>query len=132
MSKMLADRLVPDRILKLGYAFRGSMVLMSAIELDVFTALGSGSMDLDALSREIGIADRGAEDFFDCLVAHGLLERDKDHRYSNAPDCRAFLDRSTSDYVGDELQHAMVRSLSALDVIDGSAENRRTTKRSYA
>jgi SAM-dependent methyltransferase len=109
MTKVLGDHLVPDRILKLGYAFRGSMVLMSAIELDVFTTLGSNSIGLDALSRKVGIAHRGAADFLDCLVALGLLERDSDQRYTSVPDCRRFLDRSTPDYVGDELLHAMVR-----------------------
>jgi hypothetical protein len=59
----------PDRIVKLGLAFRGAKTLLSAAELGVFTALAEGPLDLDTLSKQVGIHERGARDFFDALVA---------------------------------------------------------------
>ena len=57
------------RILEIGHAFKSAKVLLSAVELGVFTALAKGPRDLDTLTAEVGIAGRGARDFFDSLVA---------------------------------------------------------------
>jgi hypothetical protein len=73
---VLATNIEPDRILELGYAFRKAKVLLSAIELELFTTLADGPLDCDALQDRVGIDRRGARDFFDALVALGLLERD--------------------------------------------------------
>lgn len=60
----------------LGLAFCGSKLLLSALELGVFTALAAGPLERTALRRELGLHERGARDFLDALVALGLLERD--------------------------------------------------------
>ena len=57
-----------EGILELGYAFRGAKALMSAVELGVFTALAEGPLDGGALRQRLGLAERGARDFFDALV----------------------------------------------------------------
>jgi hypothetical protein len=93
-----------DRILTLGRAFMASKALLSAAELDVFTVLAAGPLDLDALRSSIGLAERGARDFFDALVALGLLERDQTGRYRNAPDADHYLDRNKPSYMGGELR----------------------------
>ncbi len=67
----------------LGLAFCGSKLLLSALELGVFTALAAGPVELAALRRELGLHERGARDFLDALVALGLLERDGE-TYANA------------------------------------------------
>ena len=51
-----------DRILEIGSAFKGAKVLLSGVELGVFTALGKKPLQAETLRREIGIAKRGAED----------------------------------------------------------------------
>src|SRR6476661_4030684 len=61
----------PDRIVKLGKAFRASKALFSAVELGVFGALAGGPRDLESLRAEIGISERGARDFFDSLLRSG-------------------------------------------------------------
>ena len=66
-----------ERILELGFAFRGAKVLMSAVELGVFTALAEGPLECSDLRQQLGVAERGARDFFDALVALGLLTRDE-------------------------------------------------------
>lgn len=94
----------PDRIVKLGYAHRESKVLLSAVELGVFTALAEGPLGLDALRNKIGVDQRGARDFFDALLAIGLLARDDAGRYANTPETAIYLDRRKPTYVGGELE----------------------------
>jgi SAM-dependent methyltransferase len=95
----------PDRILEIGYGFQRAKVLLVAIELDVFTALAKTPQGLEALIAETGIHVRGARDFFDALVALGLLQRDREGRYANRPDADRYLDRRKPTYVGNQLRH---------------------------
>jgi O-methyltransferase domain/Dimerisation domain len=95
----------PDRIVKLGLAFRAAKALLSAVELDVFTALAEGPLGLDPLRTRLGIDQRGARDFFDALVALGMLERDQRGRYGNTPETDLYLDRQKPTYIGGELVH---------------------------
>jgi SAM-dependent methyltransferase len=52
---------------------------------------------------------RSARDFFDALVALGMLERDDDGRYSNTPATDLFLDQAKPSYVGGMLEMANAR-----------------------
>src|SRR6185436_11291076 len=97
--------LTPDRILQTGLAFWPSKVLLSAIEMGVFTELARGAEPFDALSGRLGLHPRSARDFLDTLVALGFLTRDGD-RYGNAPETDLFLDRQKPSYVGGILEMA--------------------------
>src|SRR5712691_9983474 len=102
---MQAPVVMPDRIVRLGLAFREAKALLSATELGVFTALAEGPLDPQALAKRIGIDERGARDFFDALVALGMLERDDDGSYANSPEADLYLDRRKPTYIGGELEH---------------------------
>src|SRR5688500_14727882 len=80
----------PARIMQLGSAFWGSKTLLSAVELGLFTALAAGPLDAEALRDRLGLHPRSARDFFDALVALGMLERE-DGRYRNTPETDLFL-----------------------------------------
>jgi hypothetical protein len=102
-------QVAPDAILELGFAFWGSKTLLSAIELGVFSELaGAGPLDGDALRERLGLHPRSATDFFDALVALGMLERE-DGRYANTPSTDLFLDRAKPSYVGGILEMANAR-----------------------
>jgi len=88
----------PERLLMLGSQYRGAKALLSAVELGLFTELARGPLDTETLRRQIGIHQRGARDFFDALVALGVLER-SDDRYANSAEADAFLDRGKPSYV---------------------------------
>jgi O-methyltransferase domain/Dimerisation domain len=103
------DAASPDRILELSYAFWKSKVLLSAVELDVFTVLAEGSLDIQELAARLGLHGRGARDFFDALVALDLLQRDTNGRYSNRPDTALHLDRRKPTYLGGLLEHLSAR-----------------------
>jgi O-methyltransferase domain/Dimerisation domain len=102
---MDASVVTPDRIVQLGLAFRGAKTLLSAAELGVFTALAEKPLDGETLAKQIGIHERGARDFFDALVALGMLERDESGRYANTPEANLYLDRHKPTYIGGELEH---------------------------
>ena len=94
----------PAGIMHLGSAFWGSKTLLSAIELGLFSELAaSGPLDADVLRERLGLHERSALDFFDALVALGMLERE-DGAYRNTADTELFLDRAKPSYVGGMLE----------------------------
>jgi O-methyltransferase domain/Dimerisation domain len=102
-------QVTPDAIMQLGLAFWGSKTLLSAVELGVFSELAdAGALDGEALRQRLGLHPRSARDFFDALVALGMLERD-DGRYANTPATELFLDRAKPSYVGGLLEMANAR-----------------------
>ncbi len=107
----------PDHILEIGYAFRKSKALLSAVELGLFAALAEGPQGADALSRRLGLHGRGARDFFDALVALKLLDRDAGGRYANAPDCSIYLDPNQPTYIGDLVEYLNVRMYRTWDLL---------------
>jgi hypothetical protein len=106
---------VPDRILEIGHAFRASKTLLSAVELGVFTALADGPLDLETLGRKMGIHARGARDFLDALVALGMLDREADGRYINAPQADRYLDRNKPSYIGGLLERFSIEQYGLWD-----------------
>jgi hypothetical protein len=98
----------PDGILQLGLGFWGPKVLLSAVELGVFTELARGPAGLATLTGRLGLHPRSARDFFDALVALGMLQRDGD-RYANTPQTDFFLDRAKPSYVGGLLEMTNAR-----------------------
>jgi hypothetical protein len=89
----------PERIYELSTCFWRSKTFLTAVELGVFSELSRGPLDAKGLTDRLGLDARGARDFFDALVALGLLQRDNAH-YANAPDADYYLDRSKQSYIG--------------------------------
>lgn len=98
----------PAKIMQLGVGFWGSKALLSAIELGLFTVLARGPRDAETLRLQLGLHPRSARDFFDALVALGMLTR-TGARYANTPETALFLDRNKSSYVGGILEMANAR-----------------------
>lgn len=105
---MAKRALIPAKIMQLGTGFFGSKTLLSAIELGLFTELARGPRDAETLRLQLGLHPRSARDFFDALVALGMLKR-TGTRYANTPDTALFLDRNKSSYVGGILEMANAR-----------------------
>ena len=96
-------RLDPGRIMQTATAFWASKVLLTAVELDLFSTLGDGAMTAPQLGDALGLHPRGTYDFFDTLVALKFLERDGDGpegRYRNTPETAAFLNKASPTYIG--------------------------------
>jgi hypothetical protein len=99
--------LTPDAILQVGFGFWNSKVLLSAIELQLFTRLGQRQLTGAELQKELGLHPRGVADFLDALVAMKFLQRAGEGtaaKYSNTPETALFLDRTSPRYVGGILE----------------------------
>jgi SAM-dependent methyltransferase len=100
--------LTPEGILQLGLGFWGSKTLLSAVELGVFTELAGGPLDGEKLAARLDLDTRSWRDFFDALVALGMLTR-SDGAYRNTRETALFLDRAKPSYVGGMLEMANAR-----------------------
>ena len=99
------SEVTPEAIMQLGTAFWGSKTLLSAVELRLFGVLSeAGPLGVEDLRQKLGLHSRSARDFFDALLALGMLERDKDGRYSNTSATDLFLDPAKPSYVGGTLE----------------------------
>lgn len=105
---MAKGRLAPAKIMQLGMGFLGSKTLLSAIELGIFTKLAKGSLDEGTLTKRLRLHPRSARDFFDALVALGMLKR-TGTRYANTTETALFLDRAKPSYVGGILEMCNAR-----------------------
>jgi hypothetical protein len=94
--------------MQIGIGFWSSKVLLSAVEMGVFTELAQGPEEFSALSGRLGLHPRSARDFLDALVALGFLKRSQ-NQYSNTPDTNLFLDRNKPSYIGGMLEMANAR-----------------------
>jgi hypothetical protein len=90
---------------------------MSAVELGVFTALTEAPLDCEKLCKRLGLAERGARDFFDALVALGLLDRDGTGRYANTAGADLYLDARKESYVGGLLENLNAREYPMWDTL---------------
>ncbi len=93
----------PSKIFAVGLGFMGSKVLLSAIELELFTVLGGGARTALQLGERLSLHPRSIADFLDVLVSQGFLSREGDGAtalYANSADADLFLDKNKPSYIG--------------------------------
>jgi len=98
-----AATLNPAAILQTAYGFWHSKVLLTAVELGVFTKLAGRRLTGVELGAQLQFHPRAIADFFDALVAMKFLDRDGDGpsaTYSNTPEGALFLDEASPRYIG--------------------------------
>jgi hypothetical protein len=105
MASAANDQPTPEHILQVGLGFWASKVLLSAIEMGLFTELAHHPADLETLQGRMGLHPRASRDFLDTLVALGFLER-RDGHYGNTPATDLFLDKRKASYLGGILEMA--------------------------
>ncbi len=106
MSTQIA--VTPEKIMQLGLGFWGSKTFLSAVELGLFTELANGPLSAEQLTERLELNSRSARDFFDALVALGMLER-QDGLYRNTPEASQFLVKNKLGYIGGMLEMANER-----------------------
>jgi SAM-dependent methyltransferase len=89
----------PATLTRLNLAFASSRLLMSAVELGVFTALDEAAATEPELQRRLNLHPRFARTFLDALVAYELLTRDGPH-YRNTELSDRFLVAGRPHYIG--------------------------------
>lgn len=122
----------PQPVTDLMWAQWKTQLLASALELGVFSELSPEPLGEAALRERTGVHARTARDFFDALVALGLLRREADGRYANGPEAEVYLSTaSPATYLGtsisaqcgslaDELTAVLRTGEPSLDVRDGT------------
>jgi len=91
------------QIFEVGFGFFASKVLLTAVELDVFTVLGERPHTGAELGDRLGLHPRGVRDFFDALLSLGFLEREghgPEALYRNTEATAQHLDRNRPEYIG--------------------------------
>jgi SAM-dependent methyltransferase len=84
-------------------AFHETAALKTAIELEVFTAIGEGNQTATTIARRCQTSERGMRILCDALVIIGFLKKDSSN-YSLTRDSAIFLDRKSPAYVGGSIQ----------------------------
>jgi hypothetical protein len=102
-------------------AYQRSAALKAAIELDLFTEIGRGNRNTDAIAKAVGASPRGVRILCDYLVIHGFLAKDG-KEYSLTLDSGTFLDRNSPAYFGSVATfllnpHLIVPFLNLTDVV---------------
>src|SRR5579871_3538241 len=80
-------------------AFHRSAALKAALDLGVFTAIGSGNTTVPALASACQAAERGIRILCDNLVLMGFLTKTGE-TYGLTPDTALFLDQNSPAYLG--------------------------------
>ncbi len=108
----MTEQPTPDHIMQIGTGFMASKTLLSAVELELFTLLGTEAKTASEIGDHLGLHSRSRHDFLDALAALGLLDRDGDGpegRYRNTASTAFFLDKSQPAYLGGILEMANAR-----------------------
>jgi hypothetical protein len=95
----------PALLMRLALAYRSSMVLFAAAELDLFTALAAAPASAAEVAQALSTKPEPTRMLLDACVAEGLLTREAD-RYQNTPAAAAFLVRGQPAYIAHGLKFA--------------------------
>ncbi len=107
--KQTKKQITPEQIMKVGFGYGPSKILLSAVKFGLFTKLAEAPMSGEQICKEFNLDGRGLYDWLDALVALGLLERQgvkENAIYSNSPDSEQFLDQKKRGYIGGILEMA--------------------------
>src|SRR5260370_27284507 len=88
------SRLTPERIFNALNAHEQTAALLTAIELDLFTAIGAGANTAAAIAAKTGAAEKGARVLCDYLTIQGFLTKAQGS-YALTPASAFSLDRKS-------------------------------------
>jgi SAM-dependent methyltransferase len=114
-----ANRPTPERIFNTLNAHEQTAALLTAIELDIFSAIGAGANTPAAIAAKTGAAEKGARVLCDFMTVHGFLTKDQG-KYALTQESAVFLDRkspaclaSMAGFLGSKETRARFESLTA-------------------
>jgi cyclopropane fatty-acyl-phospholipid synthase-like methyltransferase len=89
----------PEHIFNTLSAHQQSAALRTAIELDIFSAIGEGATDAASIAKKTGAAERGIQALCNFLTVLGFLTKQAGH-YALTQESGIFLNRRSPAYVG--------------------------------
>ncbi len=99
----------PAQIMQVGIGFWASKVLLTAVNMELFTHLSLCPLSGEEIKGKLGFQSRGLYDFLDSLVSLGFLNREGlkvEAFYSNTEETDLFLDKTKPTYIGGILEMA--------------------------
>src|SRR5688500_11475451 len=96
----------PAVIMRMAIAYRSSMVLFAATELDLFTAMSGEGATLDDLVTSSGARSEPLRLLLESCAAEGLITV-QTGRYRNTPATDVFLVRGRPTYSAHQLRYAI-------------------------
>jgi SAM-dependent methyltransferase len=99
----VGESMVPDELMRSLRAFQASRVLLTALELDAFTAVGAGQTTA-AVAACCRTDPRATERLLNALVALGLMSK-REGVFTNAPLALRFLVAGAPEDARDALRH---------------------------
>jgi ubiquinone/menaquinone biosynthesis C-methylase UbiE len=99
MATATAGRPTPERIFNTLNAYQQTAALKTAIELDVFTAIGAGANTAAAIAAKTGAAEKGVRILCDYLTIQGFLTKAQGS-YALTQESAIFLDRKSPACAG--------------------------------
>ena len=94
---------LPDELYEMIRGFMPSRAVLTALELDIFTAVGEGGTGAEVAER-IGAGARATEMLLNVLVSLKLVEK-RDGRFANTPAARRFFLEGSRDNARPALLH---------------------------
>lgn len=99
MKKVDKSHFSEAHILTVASAFRQSKILLTSIELGVFSLLGSRELTAKDVAFELQTDEDTTERLLNSLTALGFTTKYRNH-YKNTSDSLRFLDKISPDYLG--------------------------------
>ncbi len=96
----IVDGPSPELLFETLNGYQSSEALKTALELDIFTAIGEGRQTAAELAAHCQAAPRGVGILADYLTVLGFLTKDGD-RYALTPSSEVFLNRHSPAYMGE-------------------------------
>jgi hypothetical protein len=93
----------PELFFETASAHQRTAALKAAVELDLFSAIGKGTLTAAETASKMGTPERSTRILCDYLTIIGFLTK-TDGRYALTPDSALFLDRTSPAYVGGALK----------------------------
>jgi ubiquinone/menaquinone biosynthesis C-methylase UbiE len=107
-------------------SYQRSAAIKSAIELDLFTAIGEACATVTEVADRCHSSERGIEILADNLAMAGFLTKENG-RYLLSPDAALFLDRRSHAYLGGATEFLLApKLLDAFNVLTDSIRKGRT------
>ena len=94
----------PGKLMRVSGAYWESFPLHVAVDLEVFTRIGDGSLSAEEIASRWGGDARSARMLLDAVAAMGLLEKKAD-KYSNTEAAKTFLIKTSPAYMGHAVKH---------------------------
>src|SRR5437588_11500105 len=114
-------------------AYQRSQAIKTAVELELFTAIGEGKTTVREIADRCGASERGTRILCDFLTIIGFLTK-QDNKYALTPDSAMFVDKRSpacmgtvtefilSDYIMDTFDRRPETVRSGVGVIDSALE----------